>query len=67
MLSISPCLKKFSLLPFPGKKTGFGALNYFVKNPTLDLKTVNYMINMDMVGRLNEEKSLAIHGVGNES
>jgi hypothetical protein len=35
-----------------------------VKNPTIDLKTVNYMINMDMVGRLNAENTLAINGVG---
>jgi len=38
--------------------------NYFVKNPTIDIKTVNYMINMDMVGRLNNERSLAIYGLG---
>ena len=49
---------------FSGEENGLWGSNYFVKNPTLDLKTVNYMINMDMVGRLNEEKSLAIYGVG---
>lgn len=38
--------------------------NYFVKNPTIDTKKVNYMINMDMVGRLKEDKSLAVYGVG---
>ena len=51
-------------IAFSGEENGLWGSNYFVKNPTLDLKTVNYMINMDMVGRLNEEKSLAIHGVG---
>ena len=49
---------------FSGEENGLWGSNYFVKNPTLDLKTINYMINMDMVGRLNEEKSLAIYGVG---
>ena len=51
-------------IAFSGEENGLWGSNYFVKNPTLDLKTVNYMINMDMVGRLNAEKSLAVHGVG---
>jgi hypothetical protein len=35
-----------------------------VKNPTIELASINYMINMDMVGRMNAEKTLAINGVG---
>jgi len=38
--------------------------NYFVKNGTIDLKTVNYMINMDMVGRLKKDSTLAVYGTG---
>ena len=40
--------------------------NYFSKNPTIDLKEANYMINMDMdmVGRLREDKTLLISGTG---
>ena len=38
--------------------------NYFVKNSTIPLENINYMINLDMVGRLNEEETLAVHGVG---
>lgn len=51
-------------IAFSGEENGLWGSNYFVKNPTIDLATVNYMINMDMVGRLNEEKSLAVYGVG---
>lgn len=51
-------------IAFSGEENGLWGSNYFVKNPTIELSTVNYMINMDMVGRLNEEKSLAINGVG---
>ena len=47
-----------------GEELGLLGSNYFVKNPTIDIKTVNYMINMDMVGRLNNERSLAIYGLG---
>src|SRR5205823_4958920 len=39
--------------------------NYFVKHPTVGLKSVNYMINMDMVGRLKpDEKTLLVNGTG---
>ena len=38
---------------------------YFTENPTIDLKTADYMINMDMVGRLNDSsKVLTIGGFG---
>jgi hypothetical protein len=51
-------------IAFSGEENGLWGSNYFVKNPTIDLASVNYMVNMDMVGRLNEEKSLAVYGVG---
>lgn len=54
----------FLFIAFSGEENGLWGSNYFVKNPTVDLKTVNFMINMDMVGRLNEENTLAINGVG---
>lgn len=37
---------------------------YFVNNPTIDLSSVNYMLNMDMIGMLNADKVLIINGVG---
>lgn len=54
----------FLFIAFSGEENGLWGSNYFVKNPTIDLTKVNYMINMDMVGRLNAEKTLAINGVG---
>lgn len=54
----------FLFIAFSGEENGLWGSNYYVKNPTIDLSTVNYMINMDMVGRMNEEKTLAINGVG---
>jgi C-terminal processing protease CtpA/Prc len=38
--------------------------NYFTKNATIDLKNANYMLNMDMVGRLKADSTLAVYGVG---
>ena len=34
------------------------------KNSTVSKDEINYMINMDMVGRLNEENKLSVSGVG---
>lgn len=54
----------YLFIAFSGEEMGLLGSNYFVKNPTIDLKKVNYMINMDMVGRLKKNKVLAIYGTG---
>lgn len=56
--------QNYLFIAFSGEELGLLGSNYFVKNPTIDLSQVTYMINMDMVGRLNEERTLAVHGVG---
>lgn len=59
-------LKKYNYLfiAFSGEEMGLQGSKYYVKNPTIDLEKVNFMLNMDMVGRLDEEKSLVINGAG---
>lgn len=54
----------YLFIAFSGEEMGLLGSNFFTKNPTIDLSKVNYMINMDMVGRLNDEKTLAVHGTG---
>ena len=54
----------YLFIAFSGEEMGLLGSNFFVKNPTIDISSINYMINMDMVGRLNDEKSLAIYGLG---
>ena len=54
----------YLFIAFSGEEIGLLGSNYYVKNPTIDLKKVTYMINMDMVGRLNEERAIAVYGVG---
>jgi hypothetical protein len=51
-------------MAFSGEEIGLLGSNYFSKNPTIDLKKVNYMINMDMVGRLRDSKVLSVSGTG---
>ena len=71
MLQLADRLKKlenpqsnFLFIGFSGEEMGLLGSNYFAKNPTINLQQVNLMINMDMVGRLNTENTLAVHGVG---
>ncbi|MGB0788848.1 MAG: M20/M25/M40 family metallo-hydrolase [Marinirhabdus sp.] len=54
----------YLFIAFSGEEMGLLGSNYFVKNPTINTKKASYMINLDMVGRLNEENTLAVHGVG---
>lgn len=54
----------YLFIAFSGEELGLYGSNYFVKNPMIDLDQVNYMVNLDMVGRLDEEGNLAINGVG---
>jgi hypothetical protein len=55
----------FLFLCFSGEELGFYGSKYFTENPTIDLTKVNYMINMDMIGRLDpQSKSLAVSGTG---
>ncbi len=51
-------------MTFSGEESGLLGSNYFVKNPTIELDDVTFMINMDMIGRLKEEKGLPVQGVG---
>ncbi|PQJ31608.1 peptidase M28 [Nonlabens arenilitoris] len=54
----------YLFMAFSGEEMGLLGSNYFTKNPTIALDSITYMINMDMVGRLNEEKTLAVYGTG---
>lgn len=54
----------YLFLAFSGEEMGLLGSNYFVKNATIDTKNINYMINMDMVGRLKADSTLAVYGTG---
>lgn len=54
----------YLFIAFSAEELGLVGSKYWVENPTLDLEKVNYMLNMDMVGRLNDAKVLSINGVG---
>ena len=54
----------YLFIAFSAEELGLVGSKYFTNNPAVPLEKISYMINMDMVGRLNEEKVLAINGVG---
>ena len=45
-------------IAFTGEEMGLLGSKYFADNPGIDLSKVNAMINLDMVGRLQESKML---------
>ena len=54
----------YLFMAFSGEEMGLLGSNYFSKNPTIDAKSMNYMINMDMIGRMKADSTLAVYGVG---
>tara|TARA_R110002073_G_scaffold57778_4_gene146766 strand:- start:188986 stop:190209 length:1224 start_codon:yes stop_codon:yes gene_type:complete len=70
MLNLASKLKKsntdnnYLFMAFSGEEMGLLGSNYFAKNPTIAADSINYMINMDMVGRLKQDSTLAVYGVG---
>ena len=51
-------------IAFSGEEKGLWGSNFFAKNPTIPKSDIKYMINMDMVGRLDKNKRLAVYGIG---
>ena len=54
----------FLFLCFSGEELGLYGSKKYTETPTIDLAKVSFMINMDMIGRLNEEKKVVVGGVG---
>jgi len=57
--------RSFIFVAFTGEEMGLLGSKEFVNKPPVDLKKVNAMINMDMIGRLNPEtNTISIGGTG---
>lgn len=55
----------FLFICFSGEELGLLGSKKWCDDPTIPLSSVNYMINMDMIGRLNDStKKLLVYGVG---
>ncbi len=55
----------YLIIAFSGEELGLYGSKYFTENATIDMATVNYMVNMDMIGRLNDStKAFTVGGYG---
>lgn len=72
LIELGKLLKKSKLknnnylfIAFSGEELGLFGSKYYTEHPTIDFSKANYMINMDMVGRLNDSThGLTIGGYG---
>ncbi len=72
LIELSKSLKKsksinhnYLFIAFSGEELGLFGSKYFVENPTVELSAVTCMINMDMVGRMNDStQTITIGGIG---
>ncbi|WP_353718259.1 M20/M25/M40 family metallo-hydrolase [Dyadobacter sp. 676] len=57
----------FLFITFSGEELGLIGSKHYVEKPTLPLNTFSAMINMDMIGRLDERKGIIVSGWGTSS
>jgi len=75
MIELSKQLNKWGLrknnylfIAFSGEELGLLGSKYFTKNPLIPLDKINYVVNIDMLGRIDStKKTLTINGVGTSS
>lgn len=75
MIELSKQLNKWGLrknnylfIAFSGEELGLLGSKYFTKNPLIPLDEINYVVNIDMLGRIDStKKTLTINGVGTAS
>lgn len=54
----------FLFIAFGAEELGLVGSRYFVNNPTLALDKINFMSNMDMIGRYDPSRGVGIGGFG---
>ena len=54
----------FLFICFSGEELGLYGSKYFSEHPTFDLTKADFMINLDMIGRLNTTSGLTVSGSG---
>lgn len=54
----------FLFIAFGAEELGLQGSRHFVNNPTLPLEKINFMTNMDMIGRYNPARGVGIGGYG---
>lgn len=63
LMSRSPS-RSFIFATFAAEEMGLYGSKKFAEDPPVDLNDLQVMINLDMIGRLNEQRQLQIGGIG---
>ncbi len=65
LITKGPKNNNYLFMAYSGEEKGLLGSSFWVKNPTQSLDSINYMLNMDMVGRLKpEDPQLLVNGTG---
>jgi len=64
VMSAAPPARSMVFATFGAEEMGLVGSKYLTEHPPVDLDAVQTMINLDMVGRLNEERQLQVGGIG---
>lgn len=54
----------FLFICFSAEELGLYGSKYFTEHPTVPLTSINFMINLDMIGRYETAKGLSVSGTG---
>jgi len=54
----------FLFIAFGGEEMGLQGSKYYTANPVMPLSDAHFMLNMDMIGRYNDERGIGIGGYG---
>ncbi len=54
----------FLFIAFGAEELGLVGSRYFVSHPTYSLSKIHWMLNMDMIGRLNKKTGVSVIGYG---
>ena len=54
----------FLFVCFSGEELGLIGSKKFAETPSVSVDKINYMVNMDMIGRYRADKGLIVHGYG---
>lgn len=54
----------FIFLNFSGEELGLVGSKYWVQHASYDTSKINYMVNMDMIGRYDTSKGIEVSGLG---
>ncbi|MHC8948078.1 M20/M25/M40 family metallo-hydrolase [Sphingobacterium hungaricum] len=57
----------FLFIGFGAEELGLVGSRYFTEHPTIPLESIQWMLNMDMIGRYNPDNGLAVIGYGTSS